>query len=133
MPIDIERFERESEFGGGETHAERVLAFLAENDDRAFQRGEIAEATGIDPNAVSSVLYRLKERELVRHKRPYWAVGGRERLAAANALSRSIDAFDDRLGVEDMDEWRAAADERDGTDERDEASADREGEPGGTE
>ena len=38
MPIDIERFERESEFGGGETNAERVLEFLVENSDRAFRR-----------------------------------------------------------------------------------------------
>ena len=46
MPIDIERFEREPEFGGGETNAERVL-----------------------------------------------------------------ESLDSRLGFEDMDEWRAAADE----------------------
>ena len=46
VPIDIERFERESEFGGGETNAERVL-----------------------------------------------------------------ESLDSRLGPEDMDEWRAAADE----------------------
>ena len=37
-PIDIERFERESEFGGGETNAERVLEFLVENSDKAFRR-----------------------------------------------------------------------------------------------
>ena len=46
VPIDIERFEREPEFGGGETNAERVL-----------------------------------------------------------------ESLDSRLGPEDMDEWRAAADE----------------------
>ena len=38
MPIDIERFERESEFGRSETNAERVLEFLVENSDKAFRR-----------------------------------------------------------------------------------------------
>lgn len=109
MPIDIETFERESAFDDGETHAERIVSFLAENDDRAFERGEIAAATDIDSNAVSSVLSRLKERNLVRHKPPYWAIGDEERLAAATDLRRSIDALNDRLGSEDMEEWRAAA------------------------
>ena len=108
MPIDIERFERESDFGDGETHASRVLRFLAGNDDKAFRRSEIADGTDIDPNVVSSVLHRLKERGLVRHKRPYWAVGDEERLAEANALSQSLDTLDAQLGEENMDEWRSA-------------------------
>lgn len=108
MPIDIETFESESEFDSGETYAERIIGFLAHNDDKAFGRGEIADATGIDVNAVSAVLSRLKERGLVRHKPPYWALGDRERLAVATDLSRSLDALNDKLGAEDMEEWRAA-------------------------
>lgn len=113
MPIDIERFERESGFEGEETNAETILRFLAENDDRAFQRGEIADATGLDPDVVSSVLNRLRARELVRHKRPYWAVGDRERLATATDFSVSLDALNATLGRENMDEWRAATDRDD--------------------
>lgn len=108
MPIDIETFEAESEFDAGETHAERILRFLATNRDKAFRRQEIADGTRIDPNAVSAVLSRLKERDLVRHKHPYWAIGDEERLAAAVNLSRSLDALDDQLGSEDMDDWREA-------------------------
>lgn len=108
MPIDIETFERESEFDAGETYAEQILRFLARNDDKAFERGEIADAIGIDVNAVSAVLSRLKDRELVRHKPPYWAIGDRDRLAAATNLSRSLDTLNDELGAEDMDEWRTA-------------------------
>lgn len=108
MPIDIETFEQQSDLGSGDTHAVRILHFLVTNDQQAFRRGEIADATDIDPNAVSAVLSRLKERELVRHKPPYWAVGDERRLAAAADLSRSLDALDERLGAEDMDEWRDA-------------------------
>jgi hypothetical protein len=110
VPIDIERFEDGDDFGDGRSHAVEILRFLARNDDKAFQRGEIADGTGIDPNVVSSVLSRLENRGLVRHKRPYWALGDRQRLADAGAFSQSLDALDARLGPEDMDEWVKAAD-----------------------
>ena len=109
MPIDIERFERDGDLGSEDTHATRILEFLAANDDKAFQRGEIAAAVGIDPDTVSSVLNRLKTRDLVRHKRPYWALGDRERLQEASATSESLAALNDRLGTEDMSEWQAAS------------------------
>jgi DNA-binding IclR family transcriptional regulator len=109
VPIDIERFEHEGEFGSEETHATRILRFLASNDDKAFRRGEIAAETDIDPDTASSVLHRLKTRDLVRHKRPYWAVGDPKRLREASATSDSLAALNDRLGAEDMEEWREAA------------------------
>jgi DNA-binding transcriptional ArsR family regulator len=108
MPIDIETFERESGFDPEETNAERIVRFLARNDDRAFERGEIADATGIGPDAVSAVLSRLKERNLVRHKPPYWAIGDRERLASATRFRRSLSSLNETLGTEDMDAWREA-------------------------
>lgn len=115
MPIDIERFEREGEFGSEETHATRILRYLAANDDKAFRRGEIAAETGIDADTVSSVLNRLKTRDLVRHKRPYWAVGDPSRIREASATSDSLAALNDRLGTEDIDEWREATERnRDG-------------------
>lgn len=80
MPIDVERFERVSSFQDGETNAEQVLSFLVENDERAYRRGEIADATGIDPDVVSAVLHRLSEAGRVRHKRPYWAAVAPEGL-----------------------------------------------------
>lgn len=119
MPIDIERFERETDFEGGETHATRVLRFLVANDDKAFRRGEIAAETGIDPDTVSSVLNRLESRDLVRHKRPYWAPGDRERLREASAVSNSLQTMDEHLGAEDMEEWRDAATSNDSTGESD--------------
>lgn len=108
MPIDIETFERETEFETERTQAERVLSFLVSNDDKAFRRQEIADATDIDPNAVSAVLSRLKERDLVRHKPPYWAAGDPQRIRSAVDLSRSLETLNERLGAEDMDAWREA-------------------------
>ncbi len=108
MPIDIDTFERETEFDSERTQAERVLSFLVSNDDKAFRRQEIGDSTGIDPNAVSAVLSRLKERNLVRHKPPYWAAGDRERIRSAVDLSHRLAALDERLGSEDMDAWREA-------------------------
>jgi hypothetical protein len=108
MPIDIETFESESGFDPEETNAERIVRFLARNDDRAFERGEISDATGIDPDAVSAVLSRLKDRDLVRHKPPYWAIGDRERLASATEFRRSLSSLNETLGSENMDDWRAA-------------------------
>lgn len=108
MPIDIEAFEQESAFDAEPTNAERILAFLLSNDDKAFRRQEIADATDIDPNAVSAVLSRLKERDLVRHKPPYWAIGDRDRIRSATDLSRGLRTLNDRLGPEEMDAWREA-------------------------
>lgn len=108
MPIDIETFERESDFQTGETHAERIIRFLVANADKAFERDEIAEGTGIDANTVSAVLSRLKQRGLVRHKPPYWAVGDPERVRASMSFARDVETFDEQFGGEDMDEWRDA-------------------------
>lgn len=71
MPIDIDRFEY-----GMDSHAptsQRIVRFLATNDDRAFRRVEIADAIDADPETVGTNLTRLKERGLVRHREPYWA------------------------------------------------------------
>lgn len=108
MPIDIDTFERETEFEAERTQAERVLSFLVSNDDKAFRRQEIADSTGIEPNAISAVLSRLKDRNLVRHKPPYWAAGDSDRIRAAIDLSRSLEALDEQLGSEDMGAWREA-------------------------
>ena len=53
--------------------------FLDEHDDRAWKAATIAERLGLDTDAVSAILSRLKERGLVRHKRPYWAISGSSR------------------------------------------------------
>jgi hypothetical protein len=57
----------------------------------------------------------LEERQLVRHKKPYWAIGEDDRLAAYGGMLSSMEAIEDRHPPEDEDEWvENAVDPRDG-------------------
>ncbi|QKY20218.1 MarR family transcriptional regulator [Halolamina sp. CBA1230] len=105
--IDITEFEsgESDEFGGGNP-TERIVEFLASHDDRAWKAATIAERTGIDAETVSSLLSRLKERELVRHKSPYWAItDDEERLAEARRTHEATVRYDEQFGEEDESEW----------------------------
>jgi hypothetical protein len=88
----------------------RVVAFLAGDSDHAYTRGEIAEAVDATPNAVSTALSRLADRDLVRHRGEYWAVtDDRERLRGAYDLHRAAAALDADDGGIDPDAWDDAA------------------------
>ena len=110
MPISIDEFDSHDP-GNGETNAERVVRFLARNRDKAYKAIEIAEATGINENSVHPVLNRLEERDLVRHREPYWAVGTLEDVRDAIVFSSTAEFLDDTLGAESREEWLDAADE----------------------
>jgi len=89
---------------------DRVLGFLAANDDRAFEAAEIAARTDLDSGAVSTALSRLKRRGLVEHKATYWAItSDDDALAAYDGYERATALFNDRLGEEDDDAWREHA------------------------
>lgn len=72
MPVDIDRFEQGPP-GRDSTTSERLLRFLAAHDAQAFTRQELADAVDRDPETVGTNLTRLKDRDLVRHRTPYWA------------------------------------------------------------
>ncbi|PSP72886.1 TrmB family transcriptional regulator [Halobacteriales archaeon QS_3_64_16] len=107
MPIDIETFETTSkeELTRGGTNAERVLSFLAANADQAFAPTEIAAETEITSNSIGAVLSRLEDRDLVRHRGHYWAIGEEEALATYTATRSTARAMTDRFGPEDPEEW----------------------------
>ena len=108
MPIDIETFESTAEDRlqqSGETNAERVMRFLAARSDQAFTQSEIRDATDVKAGSISVVLSRLEDRDLVRHRGNYWALGEADEVAAYMDLSESTRAANDRFGEEDMDEW----------------------------
>lgn len=111
MSIDIDEFERKSEDElAGPTNAERVVGFLADNDDRAFEPGSIARETGVDSNSIGAVLSRLEDRGLVRHKATYWAVtDDAERLRNAVSFHETTRALNERLGAEDPEAWQEHA------------------------
>jgi Mn-dependent DtxR family transcriptional regulator len=107
MPIDIETFDESS---GDEledlTNAEKVIRFLASNDDKAYTPSEIAERVEIQKNSIGTVLSRLEDRGLVRHKGNYWAIGEMEAVRDAYRTHRIMETLDERYGEEDLEEWR---------------------------
>lgn len=110
VPIDIETFDEAGEEDLGKpTNAERVVRFLLRNDDRAFTPSEIAEQAGVKRSSINTVLRRLEDRDLVRHKGDYWAIGDEQRVRDAFQFHRSLADLDDRFGDEDVGEWREHA------------------------
>lgn len=107
VSIDIQEFEERSAAELEElSNPERVLLFLHTNDDRAWKATEIASETGITPNSVHPVLTRLEEKDLVRHKGPFWAItDDRERLHAAYDLHRLTKKLDSLYGEEAREQW----------------------------
>lgn len=109
MPISIDAFDEYEATETHETNAERVIRFLLENRDKAFKATEIADATGVNENSIQPVLSRLRSRELVRHKEPYWAIGNIERVQNAFMFQSTTQFLDEQLGEEDREEWLTAA------------------------
>jgi len=104
--IDIEAFENaDADEFEERNDTERIVLFLDENDDRAWKAATIADQLGLDTDAVSAILSRLKERDLVRHKRPYWAItDDEERLRAAYRLHQHHERADEQYGEEHLEE-----------------------------
>ena len=110
MPIDIETFTQASNEELTEvTNAEKVVRFLAQNNDKAFTPAEIAAGTDVKRTSISTVLRRLKNRQLVQHKGDYWAIGEEERVRDAFQFHQTMEDLYERLGAEDIDEWREHA------------------------
>jgi DNA-binding IclR family transcriptional regulator len=109
MPIDIDRFETAPEgeltASDGLTNAERVLSFLAANEERAYSPTEIREATGVARGSIGVVLSRLEERGLVRHRGEYWAIDPEADVERSLTASRTAEAAAERFGPEDPEEW----------------------------
>ena len=90
-----------------QNNTERVVLFLQENDDRAWKAATIADRLELDTDAVSAILSRLKERDLVRHKESYWTISDdEERLQAAYRLHRHHETADDQYGEERLEEMQ---------------------------
>lgn len=110
MPIDIETFtEASDEELRDVTNAEKVVRFLYRNEDKAFTPSEIAEGAGVKKSSISTVLRRLDERNFVKHKGAYWAIGDEGTIRDAFHLHRLLADLDERFGAEDVDAWREHA------------------------
>jgi len=104
--IDIDEFEdADADEFEDRNDTERIVLFLDENDDRAWKAATIADRLGLETDTVSAILSRLKERGLVRHKRPYWAItDDEERLQSAYRLHRYHETADDQYGEERLED-----------------------------
>lgn len=113
MPISIDRFDEYESLERRQTNAERVIQFLLENRDKAFKAIEIAEETGVNENSIQPVLNRLRQRNLVQHKEPYWAIGDLEQVRDAFMFHSTSEYLDQELGEEDREDWLAGAEAED--------------------
>ena len=104
--IDIDEFENaDADEFEERNDTERIVLFLDNHDDRAWKAATIAEQLGLDTDAVSATLSRLKQRGLVRHKRPYWAItDDEERLQSAYRLHRHYETAGEQYGEERLEE-----------------------------
>lgn len=114
MPIDVDRFES----ADAPPTSVRIVRFLLAQDDSAYTRGELARALDIDAETVGTNLTRLKERGIVRHRRPYWTVV-EDRDHIIDELRRR---YDERY-VEDLLPGGESSDLPDGTGGREPSSA----------
>ena len=113
MPVDFEAYDPEGTDGGlritDGSNAYKILQFLSKRPESGFTPKEISEETDVPRGSVGTTLSRLKDRGLVRHKEPYWAIGEDDRLAAYGAMVHGINAAADRFGDEDWGEWEETA------------------------
>lgn len=114
MPVDFETYAPGDVDEAGlrlttDSNAYEILRFLATHPGQGFTPKEIAEATDVPRGSVGATLARLEERDLVRHKQPYWAIAEDDRLGAYAAMLHGLEAAADRLGEDDWGDWEAAA------------------------
>ena len=105
MPISIDEFETQDEELLGfdkKSNAFRVLKFLTDNSDTAFSASEISQGAKVKKGSIGTVLSRLEENGLVRHKGKYWAIAEDDRLASFTAMTEaSSSSVDDDYFGED--------------------------------
>jgi Mn-dependent DtxR family transcriptional regulator len=103
--IDIDEFENtDVDDLNDRTDTERIVGFLANHDDRAWKASTIATRLDLKTDAVSAILSRLKDRELVRHKRPYWAItDDDDRLRSAYELHQYHETAAEQYGEEALE------------------------------
>lgn len=118
MPITRDEFDASEATESEYSTAEAIIRHLADHDELAFTRQEIADAIDRDPNTVSTNLSRLKDRGFVEHRGRYWALTSdedrlEELAEKVSALPSAKAGFDDEPPfIEDEEEaeaWAEAA------------------------
>lgn len=104
MPVHFDDYESNEADIEEESNAGQVLQFLAKTPEKGYRPVEIHEALGVARGSVGPTLKRLKERELVRHKEPYWAVAvSPEEVARLLHVKDAHEMLEARYGQEDFE------------------------------
>jgi DNA-binding transcriptional ArsR family regulator len=115
MPVEFNEYEQSNDSEEFDwtlregSNAHKILAFLSEYPEQGFTPKEIHDATGVTRGSVGKTLQRLKDRQLVRHAEPYWAIGDDDRVGTYLGMVSSLEAIVEREGTESYEEWRNAA------------------------
>lgn len=113
MPVDFAEYDPDEDGSGFRltegTNAYDILQFLSNHPDQGYTPKEISQATNIPRGSVGTTLARLEERDLVRHKEPYWAIGDDDRLAAYEGMLHSLEGIEDRYGDDNWEGWEETA------------------------
>ena len=104
MPVHFDEYESSDtdiEIG---SNAGRILQFLAKSPEKGYRPVEIYEALDLARGSVGPTLNRLKERELVRHKEPYWAIAVEpEEVTKLLHIDDAYEMMEARYGEEDFE------------------------------
>jgi DNA-binding transcriptional ArsR family regulator len=122
MPVHFDDYESSDAAVEVGSNAGQILQFLARSPEKGYRPAEIYEALDLARGSVGPTLNRLKERGLVRHKEPYWAIAvEQEEVANLLHISDAYEMMDARYGEEDFESAvENAVDPREMRDEKDE-------------
>jgi DNA-binding transcriptional ArsR family regulator len=112
MPVEFDEYSESDGYGGSiepGSNSHEILSFLAEHPEQGFTPTEIHEHVDIPMGSIGPTLKRLEERELVRHKGPYWAIARDDRIGGFEATQRSLEAIADVDDEWDDVDWEEEA------------------------
>ena len=104
MPVHFDEYESSDADIESGSNAGRILRFLAKSPETGYRPVEIYEALDLARGSVGPTLKRLKERGLVRHKEPYWAIAvSPEEVAQLLRVNDAHEMLNARYGEEDFE------------------------------
>jgi len=104
MPVHFDEYESPDDGVEAGSNAGQILQFLAKSPEKGYRPVEIHEALELARGSVGPTLKRLKERGLVRHKEPYWAIAVEpEEVANLLHIDDAYEMMEARYGDEDFE------------------------------
>jgi predicted transcriptional regulator len=104
MPVHFDDYESSNADIEVGSNAGQILQFLARSPEKGYRPAEIYEELDFARGSVGPTLNRLKERGLVRHKEPYWAIAvDPEEVANLLHVSDAYEMMEARYGEEDFE------------------------------